>query len=297
MEAPFFSIIIPTYNRAHLVVQTIDSVVKQNFNDYEIIIVDDGSTDNSEEVIKNLNVARLTYYQRPNLERGAARNFGIDKSRGKYITFCDSDDIMYPDYLSNAFETITNNNQPYWIHVAYEIKKLNGRGVKIHHLKRHFLEKMAKGNPLSCMGVFIKSDLLRELHFRENRHMAGSEDWELWLRLTARYPIIFDNRISAALLVHDERSVIQTNELKLQLRKYLSIGYAFEDEYVKNRFGAYRNMMNAYFDTYIALHLVLAKKKGALKYLSKAFYKYPLVILNRRALAIFKHLALRLINR
>ena len=297
MESPFFSIIIPTYNRAHLIEKTIDSALKQNFTDFELIIVDDGSTDNTEEVIKRFNFKQLYYFKRPNLERGAARNFGIEKAIGKYITFCDSDDLMYPNYLSNAFETITNNKEPYWIHVAYEIKKINGRGVKFHHLEKHFIDKMAKGNPLSCMGVFVKSELLTEQHFQENRHMAGSEDWELWLRLAARYPIVFDNRISAALLVHDERSVIQTNELKLQMRKYLSIGYAFEDEYVKNRFGSYRKMMNAYFDTYIALHLVLGEKKGAIKYLLKAFYKYPLVIFNRRALAIFKHLALRLIKR
>ena len=125
--------------------------------------------------------------------------------------------------------------------------------------------------------------------FRENRYLAGSEDWELWLRLSARYPVVIDDRISAALIIHNERSVIHTNELKLQLRKYLSIGYAFEDEFVQKQYSSFRKMMNAYFDTYIALHLVLGEKKGALKYFLKAFYKYPFVLFDRRTLAIFKH--------
>ncbi len=296
-SSPFFSVVIPTYNRAHLIVDTINSVIKQSYADYEIIIVDDGSTDNTEDIVNGLQYPHLHYFKRPNLERGAARNFGISQSIGKYVTFCDSDDLLFPNYLANAYETITKNNNADWIHVAYEIKKIGKPGLKMHHFENNFIIKMAKGNPLSCMGVFVKRSLLEENKFQENRNMAGSEDWELWLRLASRYQIFFDNRISASLLVHDERSVVQTNELKLQLRKYLSIGYAFEDDYVKQCFGNYRKMMNAYFDTYIALHLVLGKKKGAIKYFLKAFYRYPFVIFNRRALAIFKHLVLRVFNR
>ena len=77
---------------------TLESVRNQRFTDFEVIIVDDGSTDNTEEVIAQLNYERLQYFKRPNLERGAARNFGIMQSKGKYITFCDSDDILYPHY-------------------------------------------------------------------------------------------------------------------------------------------------------------------------------------------------------
>ena len=226
VNTPFFSIIIPTYNRAQLILRTLASVEEQRYRDYEIIVVDDGSTDDTEEVIKRLGDHKLRYFKRINAERGATRNFGVQQAVGSYVTFCDSDDILYPDYLMNAFETIKENNNPVWLHVAYEIKDQTGWRIKIHNLKKNFTKKLAKGNPLSCMGIFVQRECMLENLFRENRYLAGSEDWELWLRLSARYPIVFDNRISAALIVHDDRSVVHTTELKLQLRKHLSIGYA-----------------------------------------------------------------------
>ncbi len=296
MSTPFFSIVIPTYNRAQLILNTLASVEEQRFRDFEIIVVDDGSTDNTEEVLNRITDHKFRFFKRPNNERGAARNFGILQASGSYVTFCDSDDILYPDYLSNAYETINTNNSPVWLHVAYEIKGDKGKSVKIHNLKNNFTKKLAKGNPLSCMGVFVKREYLALNLFHENRYLAGSEDWELWLRLSAKYPIVFDNRISAALIVHDDRSVVHTTELKLQLRKYLSIGYAFDDEDVQKKYGRYRKLMAAYFDTYIALHLVLGGKKGVFRYLFKAIAQHPSVLIDRRALAILKHIGMRLLS-
>jgi hypothetical protein len=131
--------------------------------------------------------------------------------------------------------------------------------------------------------------------FNENRHLSGSEDWELWLRLASRYPIYFDQRISSALVLHGERSVVQTDELRLLLRKFLSIGFAFDDQVVQNKFGVHKAMMYAYFDTYISLHLLLGRKTFAsLKYLFSAIKEYPACIFERRFLAIIKYLLLNI---
>jgi len=90
MHSPFFSIVIPTYNRAHLIVDTLESIRKQTFTDYEVIIVDDGSTDNTSEVVQAyISTYQLqgnwTYYKKENAERAAARNFGTRKAKGKFI--------------------------------------------------------------------------------------------------------------------------------------------------------------------------------------------------------------------
>ena len=85
---PFFSIVIPTYNRASLIPATLQSVFQQTFTDYEIIIINDGSTDNTQDVLKPF-LSRITYVNQNNQGPGAARNTGIDIAKGEYITFLD----------------------------------------------------------------------------------------------------------------------------------------------------------------------------------------------------------------
>lgn len=103
-DTPLVSIIIPTFNRAYLIGETLDSVLAQTYQNWECVVVDDGSTDNTAEVMESyiLMDARFQYHHRPQykLQGGnAARNFGFEISKGKYIQWFDSDDIMLPDYL------------------------------------------------------------------------------------------------------------------------------------------------------------------------------------------------------
>jgi glycosyltransferase involved in cell wall biosynthesis len=288
---PFFTVVIPTYNRGDIISDTIQSVLAQRFTNFELLIVDDGSTDDTENVVRNFTDSRVKYFKKTNKERGAARNFGVKNSIAKYVTFCDSDDLLYPDYLQNAFETISKSKVDVaWLHLAYEIKRSGAKSLKMSIKPDDIILTLAKGNPLSCMGIFVKRDVIAENNFNEDRYLSGSEDWELWLRLASKYPIVVDTRVSACLMLHDGRSVLASDELKLQLRKFLSIGYAFDDEAVKMKFSKYRKLMEAYFDTYISLHLMLSGNRiSSLRYLFKAIANYPACILDRRFLAIIKY--------
>ncbi len=296
--APFFSVVIPTYNRSGLVMDTLQSVFNQTFENFELLLVDDGSTDDTEAVVSNITDARFRYFKKNNQERGAARNFGVLQAKGKYITFCDSDDLLYPDYLKNAFETLTKTESEIpWMHLAYEIKRSNLPSIKMSIDPSEYIVTLAKGNPLSCMGVFVLRNIILNNLFNEDRYLSGSEDWELWVRLASQYPITIDKRISACLIMHEGRSVLTGDELKLQLRKFLSIGYAFDEKSVQVVFAKYRNMMEAYFDTYISLHLVLDKQNlKAYKYLFKAIAKYPSCVFERRFLAIIKHWSINILH-
>ena len=97
---PKVSVIIPTYNCAHFLPDAIQSVLDQSFQDFELIVVDDGSTDNTEEVVRSFSDTRLTYIRQVHQERSAARNTGIQASGGEYVTFLDSDDRYLPGKLS-----------------------------------------------------------------------------------------------------------------------------------------------------------------------------------------------------
>jgi hypothetical protein len=197
----------------------------------------------------------------------------------------------------HARESIHNYDFPPFFHLGYEVTDENLKSkTKINYLKSDDIRIFVKGNPLSCLGVFINNRLIPQFRFNEDRLLAGSEDWELWIRIAANYGIKTDNRVSAALIDHTSRSVHNFNEFKLAKRKELALHYAFMDESVKEKFSGSFKKMHAYSDTYIALHLVLSKKNGSgFKYLKNAFFLDPSCIFERRIAAIIKHLILNLV--
>jgi glycosyltransferase involved in cell wall biosynthesis len=105
---PFFSVVIPTYNRATCVRRAIDSVLRQTFEDYELIVVDDGSTDNTSEVVRGYG-ERIVYVSQRNRGVSAARNTGISRSVGDWVAFLDSDDEWLPGYLSKQAELVSKD--------------------------------------------------------------------------------------------------------------------------------------------------------------------------------------------
>ena len=103
MSNILFSLIVPTYNRESFIVKTIQSVLSQTYLNFELIIVDDGSTDNTEQVIGKIRDKRIKYYKKKNDERVAARNYyATNKAKDGFVKFFDSDDLLYSKYLEEA---------------------------------------------------------------------------------------------------------------------------------------------------------------------------------------------------
>ena len=124
-EFPFFSIVMPTYNRAGLIIDSIKTAIAQDYPNFEIIVVDDGSTDNTEEVVLALQNPKIRYHKKLNEERAAARNKGAELAKGDYVTFFDSDDYLYPNHLSEAVKLIEKNQKPEMIYLAYNVMDTN----------------------------------------------------------------------------------------------------------------------------------------------------------------------------
>ena len=118
---PDFSIIIPTYNRADLIERTIDSALGQSYKNYEIIVVDDGSTDHTGKLVQEKYGDRVKYIKTANRERGAARNTGVNEASGRYVYFLDSDDLLYPQHLEKAVAFIEEHD-PKVFFQDYEIQ-------------------------------------------------------------------------------------------------------------------------------------------------------------------------------
>ncbi len=290
----FFSIVVPTYNRASLIEQTIYSLLNQSFNDFEIIVVDDGSTDDTEVIVKNISSNKISYYKIVNSERGFARNFGAKKAKGLYVNFFDSDDIALNNHLEEAHKMVLKYNEPEIFHLNYAVKNQK-TGVLVN--KKWDVEfvndSLWKGNTLSCNGVFVKQQTAISFPFNESRKLSVSEDWELWLRLSCRYKIYLSPVITSYIIDHDERSVLQYNEQKLLDRKDELIKSLSNDNEFFKMYAKQLKKIEAHMYSYMALHAALCEQnKSACKYLMKAISLNPSEILSRRFLAICKHIIL-----
>lgn len=296
-ERPFFSIILPTYNRSQKLVNACDSIRNQNFTDYEIIIVDDGSTDNTKEVVQEIlmTYSNIRYFYKVNEERSIARNFGIEKAEGKYISFLDSDDILYPNHLQVAYSLLQRNNFPEVGHLGFEMIDENGNRLSVvNNLDVTFKEKLIHNNFLHCNAIFIRNDIARQIHFIPSKFAILSEDWYVWLRLAARYPFYFDNTVTSAVIHHKERSLMQIDPDKLILNTQILIKYFKKDNIFLS---AYNRLVNYHFaNHYIFLSLILAISKGrqlqTLHFLWQAF-KYDYSVFFRKTFwAVLKNLVL-----
>jgi glycosyltransferase involved in cell wall biosynthesis len=291
-EELLFSVVIPTYNRASFIQNTIQSVLSQSYRNFEIIVIDDGSTDNTKEVIDSKNSKKLKYFRIENSERGAARNFGSRYAAGDYINFLDSDDLLYSSHLALANKYLLELNHTEVFYLNYDFRDDEGKLLRETSTITGDLNKqLIYGNILSCNGVFLRKDIALKFPYVEDRKLSGSEDWELWLRLASRYQLYYANQITSTMVNHESRSVLTSNEEKLLKRKELALSYAFSDEKVKESFGRNKNKMEAFCYSYISLHLALAKeKRESIRYLVRGAKLSVQILLRRRFLAILKHL-------
>jgi glycosyltransferase involved in cell wall biosynthesis len=208
--SPYFSIIIPTYNRAHLISKAIDSVIAQTFENWELIVVDDGSTDNTKELTLSYQEKdlRIQYIYQENSERSAARNKGIEQAKGHYICFLDSDDYYLKERLKGLFDYIHKEKETkhfYYTAITYDY---NGRLEERPERKRgeenvfEFIVQAIIGAP---QAVLSKEILSKE---RFNPKWRIGEDMELWLRLAKiNEPIFIENQATVVATEHDDRSV------------------------------------------------------------------------------------------
>ena len=295
----FLSIVIPTYNRAHLIEHTLKSVLKQSCDDFEVIIIDDGSSDNTEEVIQPYLSDKVRYYRIQNSERGAARNRGTEYANGDYINWFDSDDEMLSHHVASVKELCLRHNNPEVVNLMYEIKDaISGKITPVHASystgKKQRKNFLIEGNYLACNPVIVRRDIALENPFIEDRSLSASEDYELWLRLLAKYPFHQSTEITSFLIQHDGRSVnTMTNPDKLETRFLTFLKYIDENTELKQFLGndyPYFVMRN-----YLILAVDLAynghKRKGFF-YLKKALHEHKGALRQRVFWATLKHLIL-----
>ncbi|MDF1592963.1 MAG: glycosyltransferase [Desulfobacterales bacterium] len=184
------TVIIPTYNRGWILKEAIDSVLAQDYKEFEIIVVDDGSTDTTTELLKTYG-HHLTVIQQQNRGVSAARNDGIAAASGRYIAFLDSDDLWLPQKINQQVQFFALNPEAL-ICQTEEIWIRNGRRVnpKLRHKKLSgmIFEPSLHLCLVSPSAVMIRRSLFDAVGlFDEN--LPACEDYDLWLRVSCRHPV------------------------------------------------------------------------------------------------------------
>ncbi len=191
---PRVSVIIPTYDRADLIVETLESVWMQTFHDYEIIVVDDGSTDGTAELFAALG-KRTVYRRIEHGGQGAARNAGLEIAQGEYIAFLDSDDLWQPNFLEKATGALDRNPKVGFVYCDYATFDERGIIGTAEMPPRYKLGGRLFGELLESDFICTGAILVRRACFDQvggfDPCLVPVEDWDMWLRLARRYDAVY----------------------------------------------------------------------------------------------------------
>ncbi len=189
---PTVSIVIPTYNRRKLIGRSIKSVLDQTYRDFELIIVDDASTDNTEEIVSSFNDERIRYVRHEeNKGEAAARNTGVKAARGDYIAYQDSDDEWFPEKLARQIELLEDASPGVGvIYTAFWKTGNHGRTYIpfswVSQKDGDIHKELLKGNFIGSPVVLIKKECFSNVGLFDER-LRNLVDWDMWLRISKRY--------------------------------------------------------------------------------------------------------------
>jgi len=191
LTKPAVSVIITTYNRREFVREAIESVLAQDFSDYEIIVVDDGSTDGTREALGA--IKNITYCYQENRGVSRARNQGLEIAQGRFISFLDSDDLWTPKKLAiqtglmqRSSETSVSYTDEIWIRKGSRVNPKN----KHRKYSGLIFERCLPLCIISPSSVMLRREVF-EIVDGFDESLPVCEDYDLWLRIAARFPILF----------------------------------------------------------------------------------------------------------
>lgn len=296
---PLFSVVIPTYNRGALILKTLESVFRQTYQHYEIIVVDDCSTDNTEQILEPLvesGKIRVIKHEE-NYERAHARNTGMENARGDYLTFLDSDDLMYSTNLEDATTYTRQNPDIRIFHNQYQLVDAEDNVLcqfAFPALDNQILAITA-GNFMGCQGDFIQREIYQKYRFDTNPALKVSEDWLFWLKILADYKLGRINKINSAVVFHGDRSIMRLDLPALHAARTYLIEALTSDPHLNKIYGKHLKRIEAASLLYASTVANLMRQHGqALKCLLRAASLDPRLVGSINFIKAFGIAALRI---
>lgn len=182
------SIIVPAFNSEETIIETIQSGLNQTYSNVEIIIVNDGSTDNTFDIVTAFieAIPKVRLYSKTNEGLPATRNYGVKQSLGHYLVFLDSDDLLDKTYVAECVMRFEENSD---LSLVYSQTMFFERINELYELPDFTMEGMLTQNCITATAM-IKSSTFREVGMYDENIKFG-EDWELWIRLLSKYPCVY----------------------------------------------------------------------------------------------------------
>ncbi len=209
MENPIVSVIMPTFNREVLLIEAVDSVLRQSYKYWELIIVDDGSVDNTASVIKSRygHEPRIKYISQPNQGQSVARNNGVEASTGEYVAFLDSDNVWEPHRLQEGVAVLIENPN---VGLCYaDVIYIDAQGDELHrvNMPRYsglVFPKLIVDNFVSMNTVMVRRAVLPSMRpFNQSNRL--DEDYELWLDMSVKNEYCYIPQYLARYRIEGER--------------------------------------------------------------------------------------------
>ena len=235
---PFFSIIIPLYNKEKFIENTIQSVLGQSFEDFELIVVNDGSTDKSLELVNKLKDKRIKTYSISNAGVSKARNFGIQKATSKLIVFLDADDLWKNNHLQELYKLRKTHPHCGLYAMGYTKKFDNADPIHAHYfgLEKHsgVVDDFFLSSIVDCI-AWTSALMVPKIVFQKlggfNDGLKTSEDTEMWIRIALNYPVAFCWKMTACKVQRSDENRLSMSKLRVDS---LKIFKQFEAEEINN---------------------------------------------------------------
>lgn len=274
---PIISVITPLYNKVEYIVETIESVQSQTYSDWEMLIIDNGSTDDSLNKAQQIKDERITILQCHKKGPSAARNYGLNRAQGKWIQFLDADDLLLPNHFQQQLETAKNNPDADIVVCCWEQftdknpdQKILKKPAGIDESSDLLNSTAIAFTPWTPHAALVKRNILKgEFLWAEELDRFLAEDTSFWFRLVNRYQVAYSNLVGV--LYRTEVPGSRTNfsaekwfEGNHQVIKH-NLNYIYQNKYNLNPRHC-ESLMRLYSEIY-----VLAKRQKSLTVQKKAF--------------------------
>lgn len=293
---PKFSVIIPLYNKEKEISNTIEGVLKQTFIDYEVIIIDDGSTDNSLAVVQQFTDNRIKIIEKSNEGVAATRNKGIELSNASFIAFLDADDLWLPNHLEIINHLIIDFPNHHWFATSYVKQFSESNLVKMFtplfntNFNRGPVVDFFTNSTVDCLAwtsaVVIEKAFIENIGLFDSKITYGAgEDSDLWIRAALKSSLVFTKEITA---IHKMDAGNRISNTKTQLRNFINL-----DSY--NAEAKSNPSLKKYLDIFRFSIALQYKMAGDLKTFKSYYQKIDLKNLNKKQILLLK-LPVKILN-